>query len=501
MPKTLPPIHLYNTLTRRVDLFKPRKPGRVALFVCGPTVYDYAHIGHARTYIFFDFFARYLRARGYAVTYLQNITDVDDKIIRRAAEERQDPLKFSRTFTKEYLADMRTLGVRSVNVYAPATKFIPQIVKQVQTLIRKGYVYTIEGDGWYFDISKFKGYGKLSGRTALQAEDSVSRIDESLKKRNKGDFCLWKLHRSGSTQIVSRLTQTEKRKGFAVIDGEPAWNTPLGWGRPGWHIEDTAISEHYFGPQYDIHGGGLDLKFPHHEAEITQQESASGKKPFVRVWMHTGILTIQEEKMSKSAGNFVSIRDFLKIHSPTLLRFIFLCHHYRAPLDYNKKLVEDSRRSLEGAAIFIEKLRFFLATKATKPAATRPLDLDGYAKQFFAALDRDLNTPAAFAALFGAVNDVNKRLGELDRRSLAGVKKFLEQSFGLFGIAFPKAEIPAPVRRLVKEREALRQRQQFMQSDRLRKRINDLGYVVEDTPRGPFVAPASPKLWALGIRV
>jgi len=484
MAKVLPPLHLYNTLSRKIQLFKPRKPGRVALFVCGPTVYDYAHIGHARTYIFFDFFVRYLRSQGYAVTYLQNITDVDDKIIRRAAEERQEPLKFARVFTKAYLADMRALGIRSVNTYAPASAFVPQIIQQVETLIKKGYAYKIEGDGYYFDISKFKDYGKLSGRTSLQAEDAVSRIDDSVKKRNKGDFCLWKFSKPG----------------------EPTWNSPRGSGRPGWHIEDTAITAHFFGPQYDIHGGGLDLTFPHHEAEITQQESASGKKPFVRYWIHTGFLTIQGEKMSKSLGNFVSIRDFLKTHSPTLLRFLFLRHHYRSPVDYDKKLVEDARRSLESTYVFLERLRFFLTTK---PPASVPrsgttavptgrqagktgeqcLNLADYAKQFSAALDRDLNTPAAFSVLFTMMNDVNKHMGQLDRRSLIATRRFFEESLGLFGIKFPKAAIPAPVRRLVNEREALRKHQQFMQSDRLRKQINDLGYVLEDTPHGSFVAP------------
>ena len=269
-------ITLYNTLSGEKESFTiPRRTLR--LFVCGPTVYDRSHIGHARIYIFFDVFAAYLKSLKARVFYLQNITDIDDKIIRRAKESGKEPLALAKELTRAHFADMKKLDVRNVTKYVPATKEIPTIIKQVAALIAKGVAYEIAGDGWYFDVSKFPEYGKLSRRTTEQAEDGVSRIDESINKRNRADFCLWKFKR----------------------DGEPSWKAPFGDGRPGWHIEDTAISEKYFGPQYDLHGGGLDLKFPHHEAEIAQQEALSGKK-LVKYWMHSGLVAVEGQKMAKS---------------------------------------------------------------------------------------------------------------------------------------------------------------------------------------------------------
>src|SRR3989338_11005975 len=271
----------YNTLTRKKEDFKPAEGKQVKLFVCGPTVYDYAHIGHAKTYVQFDVIVKYLRYRGYGVFYLQNVTDMDDKIIQRTKQKHigqmifTDPIKLARHFEKEYHKDMENLDVNSVNKFARATEHIKEIQKQVKTLMDKGFAYIIENDGIYFDLSKDKDYGKLSGRKSVEAEDAISRIDDSAKKRNKGDFCLWK--------------QSKK--------DEPSWPDPwFDGGRPGWHIEDTAISEKYLGQQYDIHGGARDLIFPHHEAEIAQMESASGKKPFVKYWLHTGFLNVKGQK-------------------------------------------------------------------------------------------------------------------------------------------------------------------------------------------------------------
>ena len=273
-------IRIFNTLSGKIEPLphlSRNKPLRI--FVCGPTVYDSSHIGHARTYLVFDAFVRFLRANGIKVFYLQNITDIDDKIIARARESRTTPKLVASRFTREHLDDMKHLGITSVNRYARATDFMKEIVKQVERLIAKKFAYLIPGEGYYFEVKKFKDYGKLARRTDMRPEDGVSRIDESIKKRDPRDFCLWKL-------------QKEK--------DEPAWNTPLGKGRPGWHIEDTAISEKFFGARYDVHGGAIDLIFPHHEAEIAQQESVSGKKPFVKLWMHTGFLIVNGEKMSKS---------------------------------------------------------------------------------------------------------------------------------------------------------------------------------------------------------
>src|SRR3989344_1289996 len=250
-------MHIFDTLSGRAESVSKAK--RIQMFVCGPTVYDEAHIGHARTYVFFDAAIRYLRSRGWKLFYLQNITDIDDKIIKRAAELGIAPKSLAGKFAKSYLADMKALGVTSVDKYAYATKFIPQIVCQVKALAARGYAYRAS-DGYYFDIAKFKDYGKLSRRSAEQAESSVSRIDEGIDKKNKGDFCLWKLRQ---TRTSADLDADQRGKAE-----EPFWRTELGTGRPGWHIEDTAITEKFFGPQYDIHGGGVDLKFPHHEAEI-----------------------------------------------------------------------------------------------------------------------------------------------------------------------------------------------------------------------------------------
>src|SRR3989338_3896037 len=281
-------LKIYNTLSGKKEAVTLKKGKAVQLFVCGPTVYDYSHLGHARTYIAFDVIVKYLKEKGYKVFYLQNITDIDDKIIQRAQKKGIAAEKLAQDFEKEYLKDMKTLKVDSVTKYARATDYIKEIISQTKRLLEKGYAYQIK-DGIYYDISKFKNYGKLSGRTVQQAEDAISRIDENINKKNKGDFILWKISKPG----------------------EPKWTSPCGYGRPGWHIEDTAITEKIFGPQYDIHGGGEDLIIPHHEAEIAQMEAISGKKPLVKYWLHTSFLNVGGKKMSKSLGNFFTIRDIL----------------------------------------------------------------------------------------------------------------------------------------------------------------------------------------------
>ena len=461
-------IRIYNTLSGKKEELPTLKGKKLRLFVCGPTVYDYSHIGHARTYIFFDFLARYLKKRGYKLFYLQNITDVDDKIIKRAEEEKKDPLKLALHFTREYLKDMKTIGITAVNTYAPATKHIPEIIKQVQALIKKGYVYKIEGDGYYYDISKFADYGKLSRRTTEQAEDGVSRIDESIKKRNKGDFCVWKFSKPG----------------------EPTWDSPLGAGRPGWHIEDTAISEKYFGPQYELHGGGMDLKFPHHEAEIAQQEAASGKKPFVKLWIHIGMLTVRGEKMAKSLKNFVTIREYLEKHRAVALRFAFMSHHYKTPVNYEESLINNAESALYRAWSFLGALELVAGHKRQ---GGKKVPITYYSKEFFAALHDDLNTPRALAALFALINEAGQSevIFDLSRETTHELKKFITDSFELFQITFPKAKISLEVKKLAVKRELSRKNKQFTLSDTLRKEINALGYIIEDTPLGPFIWPKS----------
>ncbi|MEK9171993.1 MAG: cysteine--tRNA ligase, partial [Patescibacteria group bacterium] len=321
-------IKLHNTLTGKLEEFKPIEPGAVKMFVCGPTVYDFSHIGHGKTYTQFDIIVRALRYVGYQVTYIVNITDIDDKIIKRASERKMEPNILAEEYETTYVEDMGVLNNTSVDKYARAHDYIPEIISQVERLVEKGLAYKIS-DGYYFDTKGFGDYGKLSGRSTLKAGDSVSRIDENPEKKNPGDFCLWKFKK----------------------EGEPTWPASLGDGRPGWHIEDTAITETEFGPQYDIHGGAIDLIFPHHEAEIAQMESISGKKPLVKYWLHTGFLNIKSEKMSKSLGNFLTIREILeKGISPLALRYYFLTAHYRSPMDFSwegLKAAENAYRKLK----------------------------------------------------------------------------------------------------------------------------------------------------------
>ena len=456
-------LKVYNTLTRKKEIFKPLKNKGVNLFVCGPTVYDFSHIGHARTYISFDVIVKYLRQKKYKVFYLQNITDIDDKIIQRAGEKKQDPIKLAREFEKEYLKDMEALKVDSVSKYARATDQIKEIINQVKKLLEKHYAYKTR-DGIYFDISKFKDYGKLSGRTVLQAEDAVSRIDESEHKKNKGDFSLWKKSRPG----------------------EPFWLSPWKAGRPGWHIEDTAITEKYFGAQYDIHGGARDLIFPHHEAEIAQMEAISGKSPMVKYWLHSGFLTVKGQKMAKSLGNFITIQDFLKKHSPRLLRLLIIKAHYRSPLDYTEKAALQTKRELEKIDEFLEKL------KTTKTKNSQSKLLKATKKDFEKAMEDDFNTPKAIASVFELINKGNSLMAKakLGTNEAKDILKFLKEIDKVFNFIFwpkQKEKIPKTILSLIQQREKARKDNDFKKADELRKKIKKLGYWVEDTKEGPKI--------------
>ncbi|TSC89263.1 MAG: cysteinyl-tRNA synthetase [Parcubacteria group bacterium Gr01-1014_3] len=481
-------MQIFNSLSQTKEKLEDVITGKkVRLFVCGPTVYHDAHIGNARTYISFDIIARYLRSAGFRVYYLQNITDIDDKIIRRSAAENTTPQALAKKYEKIYHEDEKKLGIISVNKYARATSYIKQIVKQVQTLIDKGHAYKID-DGYYFDLSTFPDYGKLARRTVLQAEDSTSRIDENPNKKNRGDFVLWKF---SSAQGGS---SSGGKEGAAPTGGEPrpeagrepSWNTKLGSGRPGWHIEDTAITEYQFGPQYDIHGGAIDLKFPHHEAEIAQQEAASGKKPMVKIWMHAGFLNIGGEKMSKSFGEFVTIREFLEKHSALVLRFMVASHHYRAPMDYSEALLRQSKNTLLNLMGFLGKLE--MARGSAKALAAEEL-VKKMAEEFQAAMQDDFNTPEALAAIFSLINQFQKSVWELDKKSAKLITKSIVSSLEVLGLELPKVKIPSQIQKKVKERELYRGNAQFIPADTLRQEIEALGYTVDDTPRGPLVLP------------
>lgn len=460
-------LHIYNTLSGGKEPF-PKAAKRVKMFVCGPTVYGEPHIGNGRTFMNHDLIVRYLRSRGYKIFYLQNITDVDDKIILRAAEEGVSWKTIARRYEKVYKDNLKVLNITSINKHARATDHIGDIVRQVRTLARKGHAYLIPDDGWYFDLASFPEYGKLSRRTALQAEDAVTRIDASDRKRNRGDFCLWKL--AGPDDATK---------------GEPVWKTHLGAGRPGWHIEDTAISEHYFGPQYDIHGGGIDLKFPHHEAEIAQQESASGKKPFVRVWMHSGFLLVDGKKMSKSAGNFLTLSDLLARHSPDAFRMMVLSTHYRSPMDYTEAASQAAAKNLADLRAFLEKLRFV----EKNGHGQNIVPLETWKNKFHAAMEDDLNTPEAMAAVFGLMKEVNQGIWKISARDAREARRWLRSTLAMLGFKHIDITIPSKIHRISRRRELSRRNEQFMQSDALRKEAEALGYSIEDTPLGPFALP------------
>ncbi len=462
-------MKILNTLTGQKEEFSPIKGKKVNMFVCGPTVYDYIHIGNARTFVFFDVVAKYLRYKGYDVNYIQNITDIDNKIIERAQKENADPLEYARKYTEIFKQDMKALGVTSPE-YKNATDHIPEVIKQVQTLLDKGNAYVIENDGIYFDLSTFPDYGKLSGRTASMADDAVSRIDDSDKKRNRGDFALWKFSH----------------------EGDPYWPAPFGDGRPGWHIEDTAITEKYFGPQYDIHGGGEDLKFPHHEAEIAQQESASGKKPFVKYWMHVAFVISKEQKISKSLGNFSTAHDLLKKYPKEVLRFYLLSGHYRSPLDFSEKILIQSAAAVQRISEFKRALEttdqkgqgnvFKYNDKVVNPVESE--------RMFFESLDNDFNTQEAFGHLFGLIRALNfpLRMGAISKEYARPVLEFLDKVNEILGIVSTShIEIPKEVIKLVTQRGRLREQQNWQEADKIRAQIEEMGYRVDDTTYGPLV--------------
>ena len=445
------PIKLFNTLTKKKETFKPSKGKNVKMFVCGITPYDFAHIGHAKTYVQFDVIVKYLEYRGYEIFYLQNVTDIDDKIIDRAKEKNVKPLDLARNFEKEYLQDMQSLGVNSVDKLARATEHIDEIQKQVKVLMDEGFAYIIEDDGVYFDLGKFPEYGKLSGRSSMEAEDAVSRIDDSKKKRNKGDFCLWKKSKPD----------------------EPSWQDPwLDGGRPGWHIEDTAISEKYFGPQYDVHGGARDLIFPHHEAEIAQMEASSGKKPFVKYWLHTGFLNVKGQKMAKSLGNFVTIKEALKKYDSKVLRFFYISAHYRSPIDFSEELLEQAKNSLERLNDFVRNIK-------SREGKDNLKLIEKAKKEFLKFMDDDFDTPKALAAVFDFVKETYKEGG--GKKTYELMMEF-DKIFNV--LTFEEGELDKDLQKLIDAREEARKKKDFKKADEIREVLKSKGIYLEDTEKG-----------------
>lgn len=451
-------------MTRKKEEFTPINENRIKMFVCGPTVYDKSHIGHGRTYIAFDVIARYLKYKGYNLFYLQNITDIDDKIIKRADELGIEPLELAKKYEKLYFRDMNLLGVTSVNFYARAMEHLNEIITQIQTLINKGFAYETS-TGVYFDESRFEDFGKLSNRNI--GELNVSRVNPDTTKRNPGDFALWK-------------KRNEK----------PAWDSPWGYGRPGWHIEDTAISETYFGGQFDIHGGGLDLIFPHHEAEIAQMESATGKKPMVKYWMHTGFLNVNGEKMSKSLGNFITIEELLKEFDPQVFRFFVLSTHYRSPIDFSDGALQQSRNSSKR----IHKLTETINELIGMDIAEENKNDEKYFKlmedaknEFLDAMDNDFNTPLALSALFNLIRKINIGINKenISRSVFIEIKDLFNELGNILGLNFSAKSDEGHLQDelvsiLVDVREELRKEKNYKLSDEIRNRLRDIGINLED---------------------
>lgn len=454
-------IKVYSTMTRQKEELKVTN-NKIKLFVCGPTVYDYSHIGHARTYISFDVIVRYLKHEGYSVFYLQNITDIDDKIIKRAKENNEDPLELSHRFEKEYLKDMETLNVSNVNFYARATEHMNEIINQIQDLIDKGYAYDTE-TGVYFDVSKFEDFGKLSNRNLDDLQNTRIQIDST--KKDPKDFALWKKQ-----------------------DEQPYWESPWGNGRPGWHIEDTAITEAYFGPQYDIHGGGLDLIFPHHDAEIAQMEASSGKEPLVEYWMHTGFLNVSGEKMSKSLGNFITIKELLEIVTPEVYRFFVLSTHYRSPIDFSEDTLKQAENSLKRiqntGKIIIDKL-----TEDNLPEGkVLGEDLELFKEEFFNAMNNDFNTPIALSNLFDFTHKINKAISsnEVSRNTLNNIVETFKDIESILGFDIiveddMVSDVSGDLLNIITEiREDLRSKKDWDLADKIRDELANLDITLED---------------------
>ena len=448
-------LRIYNTLARDKQEFRPLRPGEARMYVCGITVYDYCHLGHARMLVVFDMVQRWLRAAGYRVTYVRNITDIDDKIIRRAAETGESAQTLAERFIRAMDEDAGALGVQKPDHEPRATQFVSQMVELIGQLERRGLAYRAAGGDVNYAVRKFPGYGRLSGKT-LDELRAGERVEVDRGKQDPLDFVLWK----------------------GAKPGEPKWPSPWGAGRPGWHIECSAMSCALLGEHFDIHGGGQDLQFPHHENEIAQTEGATGR-PFVNFWMHNGFVQVDQEKMSKSLGNFFLIRDILRRYDAEVVRFFILRAHYRSPLNHADQNLDDARQGLT---------RLYTALKGFD-LEVGPIDwADARAKQFREAMDDDFNTPEAVAVLFDLANEINKdrsaaRARQL--RSLAGILGLLQRDAQSFLQAAPAGALSdAEIRARIDARLAARKAKDYAAADGIRRELEEGGVILEDGPAG-----------------
>jgi cysteinyl-tRNA synthetase len=476
-------LQVYNYLTRQKEVFKPLERGRVHMYVCGPTVYDHAHLGHAKLYVAMDVVVRYLRFLGYKVRYVQNITDVghlldtgEDRILKGARRERVEPMELVETYTRSYFEDMDALGVVRPNISPRASAHIPEQIEWIKTLIEKGYAYEVDGNV-YFSVEKFPEYGKLSGRKVEELEPGA-RVEVREEKRHPADFALWK--RAEPEHILR-------------------WPSPWGWGYPGWHIECSVMAAKYLGETFDIHGGGLENIFPHNECEIAQAEAVTGK-PFARYWILTGSLTVDGVKMSKSLGNFLTIKDALKLYRPEVIRAFILSAHYRGPLDYSREAMQAAEQGVRRLHNTVRAVRARMKETAM-PEGTADLsyisNLDPYREAFLAAMDDDFNTPKAMATLHELARMVNRMLDSgqpINHGTLAAIDQMFSELGGQILGIIPDQLEPPEVRSglvdglmdlILSIRQEYRAAKDWARADAIRQRLAELGIIVEDRPEGP----------------
>ena len=470
-------LRVFNTLTGKKEIFEPLESGKVRMYVCGPTVYDACHIGHARSVVVFDVIARYLKAIGYEVTYVRNFTDVDDKIIDKANQLAIAPKAVAEKYIKEFYEDMDALNVERATIEPRATDHIKPMIQFIERLIEYGFAYRVNGDVFY-SVEKFEGYGKLSGRK-LEEMEAGARIDIDKRKKNPFDFVLWK----------------------SAKPGEPNWESPWGMGRPGWHIECSVMSSQYLGETFDIHGGGKDLCFPHHENEIAQSESVS-KKQFVRYWVHNGFVNINHEKMSKSLGNFLMIKDVLKTFHPEVIRLFLLSNHYRSPIDFTEKTMEEARIGLD--KMYTLLLR---AGREIGFESHRGMAPGEWFRQFCEAMDDDFNSARGIGIIFEAIRTINRLLDQHESILSGQIKQTIASEMAdvlrmgnILGILLDspvayfdekqkqileqKAVDPAVIAKLVEKRDAARKAKDWDKADQIRNQLAEMDVVIEDRPDG-----------------
>lgn len=453
-------MRIFNTLTREKDEFKPITEGEVKIYACGPTVYNYIHIGNARPLCVFDVLRRYFEWRGYKVSFVQNFTDIDDKLIKRANEEGSTVPEIAERYIKEFWTDADGLNVKHATVNPRATENIEQIQSIISALVEKGYAYQSGGDV-YYRAKKFSGYGKLSHQP-LEDLEAGARIDVTEIKEDPMDFCLWK----------------------GAKPGEPYWDSPWGKGRPGWHIECSAMACRYLGKTIDIHCGGLDLIFPHHENEIAQSEAANGCE-FAHYWMHNGFINVDNHKMSKSLGNFFTVRDVAEKYGYEPIRYMMVSCQYRSPINYSYEVIEQAKNSLERLYTCRDNIDF--ALKNAKDGGEAPEFTEKRKQEFIAAMDDDLNTADALAAIFMLVRDINTLIAEgAGKTALEACADMFDQLTGVLGLVYNRKTeaLDSDIEALIEQRTAARKAKDFKTADEIRDKLKAMGIVLEDTPQG-----------------